>query len=130
MPSQRDQLQQDVRFRILRILERNPQMTQRALSHELGISLGGVNFCLNALVEKGQLKIRNFRASNRKPRYAYVLTPKGVAEKTALTRQFLRRKLEEYTALKAEIESLERDLELGSDMGTAPHGYSDARSRK
>ena len=104
-------------------------MSQRALSRELGISLGSVNFCLNALVEKGQVKINNFRASDRKPRYAYVLTPKGVAEKTALASRFLRRKLEEYDALKAEIESLEKDLELGADMAPAPHVRSDARSR-
>ncbi|MDX1742719.1 MAG: MarR family EPS-associated transcriptional regulator [Ruegeria sp.] len=120
MSSHREQLQQDVRFRILRLLDGNPQMSQRALSRELGISLGAVNYCLSSLAEKGQLKIRNFRASNRKLRYAYVLTPKGVAEKTALTSRFLQRKLEEYDALKAEIESLQEDLELGADMGPAP----------
>jgi EPS-associated MarR family transcriptional regulator len=120
MASQRDKLKEDVRFRILRLLEDNPQMSQRALSRELGISLGAVNFCLNALIEKGQLKISNLRASNKKLRYAYILTPKGVAEKTALTSQFLQRKLKEYDALKAEIESLQEDLKLGADMGPAP----------
>ncbi|WP_417525559.1 MarR family EPS-associated transcriptional regulator [Marinovum sp.] len=113
-------MQQDVRFRILRLLDGNPQMSQRALSRELGISLGAVNYCLSALVAKGQLKISNFRASNKKLRYAYVLTPKGVAEKTALTSRFLQRKLNEYDALKAEIESLQEDLELGADMAPAP----------
>ncbi len=120
MSSQREKLQQDVRFRILRLLDGNPQMSQRALSRELGISLGAVNYCLSALVAKGQLKISNFRASNKKLRYAYVLTPKGVAEKTALTSRFLQRKLNEYDALKAEIESLQEDLELGADMAPAP----------
>ena len=130
MSSQRDKLQQDVRFRILRLLESNPQISQRALSRELGISLGSVNYCLKALVQKGQLKISNFRASNNKLRYAYALTPKGVAEKTALTTRFLQGKLKEYDALKAEIESLQEDLELGADMGPAPRAHGGARSRK
>ena len=119
-----------MRFRILRLLESNPQMSQRALSQELGVSLGSVNYCLKALVQKGQLKISNFRASNNKLRYAYALTPKGVAEKTALTSRFLQSKLKEYDALKAEIRSLQEDIELGADMGPAPHVQSSARSRK
>lgn len=130
MPSQRDKLQRDMRFRILRLLESDPQMSQRALSRELGVSLGSVNYCLKALVQKGQLKISNFRASNNKLRYAYVLTPKGVAEKTALTSRFLQGKLKEYDALKAEIESLQEDLELGADMGPAPRMHGGGRSRE
>lgn len=130
MSSQREKLQKDVRFRILRLLESDPQMSQRALSRELGISLGGVNYCLNALVEKGQLKIRNFRGSDKKFRYAYVLTPQGVAEKAALTSRFLQRKLMEYDALRAEIESLQNDLELGADMGPAPRAHSGPKPHK
>ena len=130
MPSQRDKLQRDMRFRILRLLESNPQTSQRALSQELGVSLGSVNYCLKALVQKGQLKISNFRASNNKLRYAYVLTPKGVAEKTALTGQFLQSKLKEYDALKAEIKNLQEELELGADMGPSPRAQDGARSRK
>ncbi len=130
MSSQREKLQKDVRFRILRLLESNPQMSQRELSRELGISLGAVNYCLSALVEKGQLKIRNFRGSDKKFRYAYILTPTGVAEKAALTNRFLQRKLKEYDALKAEIESLQEELELGADMAPAPRAQSSARSRK
>ena len=129
MPSQREKLQQDVRFRILRLLDTNPQMSQRALSRELGISLGAVNYCLNALLDKGLLKINNFRSSNKKLRYAYALTPKGVAEKTALTGRFLQRKLKEYDALKEEIESLQKDRELGAEMAPAPHAISGKRSR-
>ncbi|MEW9920352.1 MarR family EPS-associated transcriptional regulator [Marimonas sp. MJW-29] len=130
MPSQRDKLQQDARFRILRMLESNPQMSQRTLSRELGISLGAVNFCLNALIEKGHLKIKNFRVSNKKSGYAYVLTPKGVAAKAALTGQFLQRKMDEYDALKAEIVSLQEELELGADMGLVPDVRNRTRSRK
>lgn len=105
-------------------------MSQRTLSRELGISLGAVNFCLNSLIEKGHLKIKNFRVSNKKSGYAYVLTPKGITAKAALTGHFLRRKLDEYDALKAEIESLQEELELGADMGLAPHVRGNPQSRK
>lgn len=130
MSSHRERSQKDVRFRILRLLEGNPQMSQREMSRELGISLGAVNYCLNALVTKGQLKIRNFRGSDKKLRYAYVLTPKGVAEKARLTGRFLQRKLKEYDALKAEIESLQEEMELGADMTPAPHALGNDRSRR
>ena len=130
MSSQREQLQKDVRFRIMRLLASNPNTSQRALAHELGVSLGAVNYCLKALMDKGQLKVRNFRDSNKKLRYAYVLTPKGVAEKTILTSRFLQRKLKEYDALKAEIESLQNELELGADMAPAPAARSGLGSRK
>jgi|GEM_PF-714471 len=97
---------EDLRFRVLRLLQDNPEMSQREISAALGVSFGGVNYCLNALAEKGTIKIRNFRASNNKLRYAYVLTPQGLAEKTALTGRFLRRKMAEYEALRAEIEAV------------------------
>lgn len=115
MSSQRDKRQSDVRFRILRLLESNPQMSQRALSNELGISLGAVNSRLNTLVEKGQLKVRNFRNANKKLGYAYILTSKGAAEKAALKRRFLQRKIEEFEALRAEIESLQADIDVSVD---------------
>lgn len=86
-------------------------MTQRQIAEALGISLGGANYCLRALAGKGFVKIKNFRNSNNKMGYAYLLTPKGITEKTALTARFLKRKMEEYEALKAEIESLK--LEIG-----------------
>ena len=94
---------------LLRILEREPDLTQRQLAHEAGISLGGVNHCLSALVEKGLVKVKNFAKSPNKIRYAYVLTPYGVAEKAALTRRFLASKLAEYEALRVEIEKLEAE---------------------
>ncbi len=97
----------DNRFRVLRALEQNPDLSQREIAQALGISLGGVNYCLRALVEKGQVKIRNFRASDKKLRYAYVLTPSGLTERAALTGQFLQRKLAEYEALKVEIARLQ-----------------------
>lgn len=96
----------DVRFRVLRVLEDQPDLSQRQIARELDVSVGAVNYCLRALVEKGQIKVRNFRSSDNKLRYAYILTPRGVAEKTRLTGAFLKRKMAEYEALKAEIAAL------------------------
>ena len=103
-------LQEDVRFRILRLLGHNPEMSQRDLAQALGISTGGTHYVLKALVDKGLIKFGNFTASDDKRRYAYVLTPKGLAEKAALTRRFLIRKLAEYEMLRAEIEDVHQDV--------------------
>ncbi len=99
----------ELQFRVLRLLESNPHLTQRELSKSLGVSLGGVNYCLNALVAKGSVKIQNFKNNKNKWVYAYLLTPQGIAEKTALTGSFLRRKMQEYQQLKEEIEALSQD---------------------
>ena len=101
----------ELQFRVLRLLESNPHLTQRELSKSLGVSLGGVNYCLNALVATGSVKIQNFKNSRNKWVYAYLLTPQGIAEKTALTGSFLRRKMQEYEGLKAEIEALKFEVE-------------------
>ena len=85
-------------------------MTQRELAKALGISLGGVNYCLKALMDKGWVKMQNFSANERKLSYAYLLTPAGVAEKLALTARFLKRKIQEYEDLKAEIDALQSDM--------------------
>ncbi|MEE3358457.1 MAG: MarR family EPS-associated transcriptional regulator [Pseudomonadota bacterium] len=106
----RNKLQDDVRFRVLRLLEQNPEMSQRDLAEAVGISTGSVHYVLKALVDKGLVKLGNFKASEDKRRYAYVLTPKGISERAALTRRFLARKLAEYDALKAEIEEISGDL--------------------
>ena len=102
------QLQEDTHFRVLGLLEKNPDLSQRELAKVLGVSLGGVNYSLRALAERGMVKMQNFKRSEKKLAYAYVLTPRGLAEKTRLTTDFLKRKLEEYGALKAEIESLQQ----------------------
>jgi EPS-associated MarR family transcriptional regulator len=104
-------LQEDTRFRVLRALQDNPRLTQRELSERLGVSLGATNFVLRALMEKGAIKIRNFRGNTRKLSYAYILTPHGLAEKASLTARFLARKQKEYESLKAEIEAVSRELE-------------------
>ena len=108
--TRQQQLQEDTHFRVLSLLEQNPEMSQRDLAKALGVSLGGVNYSLKALIERGMVKAHNFSKSERKLAYAYVLTPHGIAEKTKLTARFLRRKMEEYEALKAEIDALHSSL--------------------
>lgn len=104
-------LQEDTYFRVMRILQENPDLTQRELAEKLGISVGGLNYCLKALMEKGLVKMKNFANSKNKFGYAYVPTPMGMAEKAAITHRFLRRKMDEYEALKAEIEALRSEVE-------------------
>ena len=109
MTSRQAKLQEDTAFRVMRLLEENPDLTQRELADRLGISVGGLNYCLKALMQKGLVKMKNFANSKNKFGYAYVLTPIGLAEKAALTTRFLQRKIQEYEALKAEIEALKRE---------------------
>jgi EPS-associated MarR family transcriptional regulator len=96
-------------YGLLKTLENNPSLSQRDLAKHLGISLGKVNFCLNALVEKGCLKVNNFRNSENKLAYAYVLTPRGIEERARMTVHFLRHKMQEYEQLRDEIEELKRE---------------------
>ena len=94
---------------LLKTLENNPSLSQRDLAKRLGVSLGKINFCLNALVEKGCLKVNNFRNSDNKLAYAYLLTPGGIEEKARMTVYFLKYKVQEYERLRAEIEELQRE---------------------
>jgi EPS-associated MarR family transcriptional regulator len=100
-------------FRVLRALGNDPHLSQREIAQRVGISLGAVNYCLKALVDKGLVKVQNFRASNNKLRYAYVLTPQGMGERLHLAREFLDRKLKEYERLKEEIEDVARVIGEG-----------------
>ena len=95
---------------MLRRLDQTPAVSQRALAQQLGISLGSINFCFQALVEKGFVKMQNFSQHKNKLRYVYLLTPAGVAEKSKLTVEFLRWKVAEYEALQAEIEALRDEM--------------------
>lgn len=128
MAGRRDTVREDVRFRVLRLLQENPEMSQRDLADAVGVSLGSLHYCLNALVEKGLVMVGNFTAAEDKRRYAYVLTPKGISERAALTHRFLKRKRAEYDALKTEIAALQEELELSAVMkpslagkNTEPH---------
>ena len=90
-------------FSILRKIKTNPSSTQRQLAHELGFSLGKINYCLVALKKKGMVKISNFKKNKNKISYAYILTPKGISEKARLTINFMKRKMKEYDELKKEL---------------------------
>ena len=104
--------QKEIQFEVLRRLHQSPDLSQRILAKELGISLGSINFCFKALVDKGWVKMHNFSQSKKKLRYAYLLTPVGVAQKSKLTMEFLRRKVVEYEALQVEIEKLKSELSV------------------
>ena len=99
------------RLELLKLLQDQPQMSQRDLAQALGVSLGKANYCLKALMEKGLVKFGNFRKNPDKRVYAYLLTPAGLEEKTRITLAFLKRKVAEYEALEKEIEQLRGDLE-------------------
>jgi EPS-associated MarR family transcriptional regulator len=104
---------EEVRLKVLRAIEHQPATSQRELADSLNVSLGGINYCVKALIEKGCIKVESFSRSNKKLRYAYLLTPKGMKEKSSLTTRFLSHKLQEYERLKKEISILERELEQG-----------------
>ncbi len=112
MPTRQANLQEDTYFRVMRILQENPDLTQRELAQRLGISVGGLNYCLKALMGKGLVKMKNFAGSKNKFGYVYVLTPNGMAEKAAITHRFLQRKMEEYEALRAEIDALQAEQQV------------------
>ncbi len=102
---------QETNLKVLRHLEDNPNVTQRQLAEELGISLGKTNYCMKALINKGLIKAKNFKNSHNKRAYLYILTPKGIETKAKISVRFLQRKIEEYEALKQEIEQLKTELD-------------------
>ena len=118
MTSRRVKLQEDTNFRLMQLLNDNPHLSQREMAKALGLSFGGINYCLNALIDKGLVKIHNFSQNQNKFGYAYLLTPSGISEKAVLTGSFLKRKLQEYEALKAEIKALK--LEIDTENGEKP----------
>lgn len=114
-------LQEENHLKVMRLLLDNPSLSQRELADALGVSLGKINYCLKALMDKGLVKVQNFRNNQNKLAYAYLLTPLGIAEKASLTTQFLRRKVAEYEGLNREIEQLRREiLEQNSPVETQP----------
>ena len=115
-------LDDGIRLAILRLLEERPEVSQRELARELGLSLGKTNYCLRALIEKGWVKARNFRDSGNKLGYAYVLTPSGMRAKATATLDFLARKQSEFAALEAEIERLRREVDRQRGQLGPPSG--------
>lgn len=115
--------QEEMHFKVMRLLEANPDLTQRELAKELGLSVGSINYCLKALMDKGLVKMKNFANSKNKFGYVYVLTPNGMAEKVAITHRFLQRKIHEYEELRVEIEALR--VELCDDVSSRFKKVSD-----
>ena len=104
-------MEKESHLKVLRILETNPQISQRELSEALGVSLGKTNYCLKALLDKGLIKIQNFRNSKNKLAYSYLLTPHGIEQKANMTIRYLQKKTQEYDLLRLEIAELKREIE-------------------
>ena len=115
------QTQEDTYFRIMRILQENPDLTQREIASKLGMSVSGLNYCLKALIEKGFVKMGNFQNSKNKFKYVYLLTPQGIAKKVALTSRFLKLKMQEYETLKLEIEELKAEVNKSGAVDRIEH---------
>ena len=107
----------EIQLSVLRLLEQNPQLTQRQLSAELGVSLGKTHYIVKSLIDVGLIKLDNFQRSNNKLGYAYLLTPKGIAEKAVITVRFLARKQDEYKRLEQEIEVLRSEVDAEAGRG-------------
>ncbi|HEY6923008.1 MAG TPA: MarR family EPS-associated transcriptional regulator [Steroidobacteraceae bacterium] len=105
---------EELRYKLMRLLEANPGMSQRDAARELGISLGKANYCLKALIHKGWVKATRFKNSRNKAAYMYLLTPRGIEEKASLTLEFLQIKMREYEILRHEIEQIQRDVARGT----------------
>jgi EPS-associated MarR family transcriptional regulator len=102
-------MQDEIAYKLLKIIETEPQLSQREIASRMGISLGKANYCLKSMIEKGFIKARNFYNSNHKVAYVYMLTPSGLEEKASVTYRFLKRKMQEYEEIKAEIETLKAE---------------------
>ncbi len=110
----------EVYFRAMRLIHANSNLTQRDMARDLGVSLGKANYCLKALIEKGFVKAGNFRRSDNKLAYVYLLTPAGIEEKARVTAAFLRRKIDEFESLRNEIELLRCEVQEGGGRRLMP----------
>ena len=120
MASRRTEQQAEIRLKVMRLISQNPEMTTRQVADEVGISNGSAYYVLTALVEKGFVKLWNFKKNPRKGQYAYLLTPKGIREKSLLTHSFIDRKREEFELLKKEIRVLEEEAGVAAKATSSP----------
>tara|TARA_B110000977_G_scaffold115904_1_gene149752 strand:+ start:1418 stop:1759 length:342 start_codon:yes stop_codon:yes gene_type:complete len=109
-------INQELEYRALKILEQRPDMTQRELAEELGVSLGKTHYLVKSLIDVGWVKLDNFQRSDNKWGYAYLLTPKGIVEKAAITARFLVRKQREYSDLQLEIQQLQEEVKQQQNL--------------
>lgn len=116
----RRKVQEDTDFRVLRLLQKNPELSQRELAAAVGVSVGGIHYVLNALIAKGFVELANFTAAEDRRRHAYILTRKGIIEKAAISRRFLDRKMEECEALRTEISELKAEIRAESEADARP----------
>lgn len=117
----------DVHYKLMRLLESKPDMSQREVARELGISLGKVNYCLQALIKKGWIKATHFKNSQNKAAYSYLLTPHGIEQKATLTVRFLHAKMREYEALRNEIRQMRREARVGAAVAGQTNGQAGGR---
>ena len=122
MASRRKENHEDVRFRVIRLINKNPEISTRQIAKKVGISNGAAFYMISALINKGFVKLENFLSNPRKGQYAYLLTPKGIREKSLLTHSFIMRKHEEFEVLKAEIKALEEEAGLAAEATRSPRG--------
>jgi EPS-associated MarR family transcriptional regulator len=111
-------MSEEIHYHVLKHIEANPSITQRELAKELGVSVGKVNYCLKALIDKGWIKANNFKNSNKKLAYFYILTPSGIEQKAKITMNFLKRKMNDYEELKKEIEMLKSEVSTNGVIDT------------
>ena len=110
------QLKDEIAYKLLKLIEAEPHLSQREIAQKMGVSLGKTNYCLKALVDKGFVKFQNFYNNKKKSAYIYLLTPQGIEEKAAVTYRFLQRKIKEYENIKVEIESLKNEAALAKEL--------------
>ena len=109
-------MSEEIHYHVLKIIEKNPSITQRELANELGVSVGKANYCLKALIDKGWVKASNFKNSKKKLAYFYILTPSGIEQKAKITINFLKRKMNDYEELKQEIEMLKSEVRTHGEI--------------
>ena len=122
MASRREEQQAEIRLKVMRLISQKPEMSTRQVADEVGISNGSAYYILTALIEKGFVKLGNFKKNPRKGQYAYLLTPKGIREKSLLTHSFIKRKREEFKILRVEIRALEEEAGLVAETVRSPQG--------
>ena len=110
-------MQDEIAYKLLKLIEAEPHLSQREIAQKMGVSLGKANYCLKALIDKGFIKFQNFYNNKKKSTYIYFLTPKGIEEKAEVTYRFLQRKIKEYENIKVEIESLKNETALINESG-------------
>ena len=110
-------MQDEIAYKLLKLIEAEPYLSQREIAKKMGVSLGKTNYCIKALIDKGFIKFQNFYNNKKKSAYIYFLTPQGIEEKAEVTYRFLQRKIKEYENIKVEIESLKNEAALAKEMG-------------